>query len=76
MVMAYLLILVKPGEETTVVEKLNQMDEVKMTDVVYGEYDVIAKVEVPDMGALQKFLMEKIRKIDEIERTSTMIAIK
>ncbi len=76
MVMAYLLILVKPGEETTVVEKLNQMDEVKMTDVVYGEYDVIAKVEVPDMSALQKFLMEKIRKIDEIERTSTMIAIK
>ena len=74
--MAYLLILVKPGEETTVVEKLNQMDEVKMTDVVYGEYDVIAKVEVPDMSALQKFLMEKIRKIDEIERTSTMIAIK
>ncbi len=76
MVMAYLLILVKPGEETTVVEKLNQMDEVKMTDVVYGEYDIIAKVEVPDMSALQKFLMEKIRKIDEIERTSTMIAIK
>ncbi len=76
MVTAYLLILVKPGEETTVVEKLNQFDEVKMTDVVYGEYDIIAKVEVPDMSALQKFLIEKIRKIDEIERTSTMIAIK
>ena len=76
MVSAYLLILVKPGEETTVVEKLNKLDEVKMTDVVYGEYDVIAKVEVPNMEALQKFLMDKIRRIDEIERTSTMIAIK
>ena len=76
MVSAYLLILVKPGEETTVVDKLNQLDEVKMTDVVYGEYDVIAKVEVQDMEALQKFLMDKIRRIDEIERTSTMIAIK
>ncbi len=76
MVTAYLLILVKPGEETTVVEKLNKLDEVKMTDVVYGEYDVIAKIEVEDMSALQKFLIEKIRKIDEIERTSTMIAIR
>lgn len=76
MVSAYLLILVKPGEETTVVDKLNKLDEVKMTDVVYGEYDVIAKVEVSDMEALQKFLMDKIRRIDEIERTSTMIAIK
>ena len=76
MVTAYLLILVKPGEETTVVDKLNKLDEVKMTDVVYGEYDVIAKVEVIDMEGLQKFLMDKIRRIDEIERTSTMIAIK
>ena len=76
MITAYLAILVKPGEESNVADKLTEMPEVKDVDVVYGEYDIIAKIEVKDMESLQKFLVTKIRAIDEIDRTSTMIAIK
>ena len=76
MITAYLAMLVKPGEESIVAKKLTEMPEVKDVDIVYGEYDIIAKVNVKDMEALQKFLISKIRKIDEIDRTSTMIAIK
>ena len=76
MITAYLAMLVKPGEESTVADKLMKMSEVKDVDVVYGEYDIIAKIKVKDMEALQKFLISKIRSIDEIDRTSTMIAIK
>ena len=76
MITAYLAMLVKPGEESNVAKKLTEMPEVKDVDIVYGEYDIIAKVNVKDMEALQKFLINKIRKIDEIDRTSTMIAIK
>ncbi len=76
MVIAYLMMLVKPGEESSVAEKLQSMPEVQSVDIVYGEYDIIAKIKVKDMESLQKFLMNNIRKIDEIERTSTMITIK
>ena len=76
MVVAYLMMLVKPGEEVPVAEKLQEMPEVQSVDIVYGEYDVVAKIKVESMEKLQKFLMDKIRKIDEIERTSTMITIK
>ena len=76
MVVAYVLLIVKPGEETNVSEKLKGMKEVKDISVVYGEYDIIAKVEMENMEGLQNFLIKEIRAMDEIERTSTMISLK
>ena len=76
MVVAYVLLIVKPGEEANVSEKLQNMKEVKDISVVYGEYDIIAKVEMENMEGLQNFLIKEIRAMDEIERTSTMISLK
>jgi len=76
LVTAYILLIVKPGEESTVAERLTKMDGVKDVSVVYGEYDIVAKVEKPSMEELQNFLIKNIRGIDEVERTSTMIALK
>ncbi|MDD5182018.1 MAG: Lrp/AsnC ligand binding domain-containing protein [Candidatus Nanoarchaeia archaeon] len=76
MVVAYVLLIVKPGDESNVAEKLKKKKEVKDVSVVYGEYDIIAKVEMPNMEGLQNFLIKEIRGMDEIERTSTMISLK
>lgn len=76
MVVAYVLLVAKPGEESVVAEKLEKMDEVKDLSMVYGEYDIVAKVEEKSMEDLQNFLIKNIRAIDEVERTSTMIALK
>ncbi|MCD6576043.1 MAG: Lrp/AsnC ligand binding domain-containing protein [Nanoarchaeota archaeon] len=76
MVTAYVLLIVKPGEENTVAEKLAKMPEVKDVSVVYGEYDIVAKIEKESMEALQDFLIKKVRAMDEVERTSTMISLK
>jgi len=76
LVTAYILLIVKPGEESVVAEKLRKMNEVKDVSVVYGEYDIIAKVEGKDMQGLQNFLIKHIRALDQIERTSTMISLK
>lgn len=76
MVTAYILLIVKPGEESAVADKLRNMKEVKDVSVVYGEYDIIAKVEGKDMQGLQNFLIKHIRALDQIERTSTMISLK
>ena len=76
MVVAYVLLIVKPGEESNVAEKLKKVEEIKDVSIVYGEYDVIAKVEMENMEGLQNFLIKNIRAMDEVERTSTMISLK
>jgi len=76
LVVAYVLLIVKPGEESKVAEKLRHMPEVKDVAIVYGEYDLVVKVEESSMETLQNFLIKKVRAIDEIERSSTMISLK
>lgn len=41
--------------------------------MIYGECDLIAKVSVPSLEALEEFIAEKIRKVPSILVTSTMI---
>lgn len=71
-----MMLIVRPGTEVKVSDKLNKMEEVKDVSIVYGEFDIIAKVVVDSMDSLQEFMKSKIRKIKEIERTSTMVALK
>jgi len=56
-------------------EKLLAMPEVKEAYVVYGEYDLVVKVETDTLKDLDQFITEKIRRMPEIQMTSTMIAI-
>lgn len=76
MVVAYVLLIVKPGEEQKVADKLKKMKDVKDVSIVYGEYDIVAKVEKENMEALQNFLIKQVRALEEVERTSTMISLK
>ncbi|MBR9678564.1 MAG: Lrp/AsnC family transcriptional regulator [Nanoarchaeota archaeon] len=76
MIKAYCMISVKPGQEDAVVTRLKKDGRVKSADVVYGEYDVVTKINAKDMKDLQNFLTGKIRKIKSIEKTSTMISMK
>ena len=41
---------------------------------LYGEYDIIVRIEAEDMAALQDFIQLNIRKIKEIKATQTLIA--
>lgn len=74
MVVAYVLFVVDPGAETKISEKLMKKKEVKDVAVVYGEYDIVTKVEVESMSDLQDFVIGT-RKNKEIKRTTTMITV-
>jgi DNA-binding Lrp family transcriptional regulator len=76
MVTAYILINVASGTETEVGNELLNLKEIKDLNVVYGEYDLIIKVELKNMEDLQDFIINKVRSIKAIKRTSTMIAVK
>jgi DNA-binding Lrp family transcriptional regulator len=72
-VQAYILFKVNSGMEKEVGKALAELDEVHVTSITYGEYDVIAKITVNDLHALEDFLSDKIRKVPSVVLTSTMI---
>lgn len=75
MVVAYILCVTEVGKEKEVQAELKEFNEIKEVYVVYGEYDLVIKIELNDLKDLDAFISEKIRAISHIEMTSTMIAL-
>lgn len=73
MVCAYVLITTKSGAEKEVLEILKKSPNIKTAKILYGEYDIIIKVELPDITALNEYFLTNIRQVSGIERTSTLI---
>ena len=74
MLSAYILINTAAGKEREVLESLNSNDSVVDVSIVYGQYDLIAKVFLDDASDLPSFIMETIRPIGGITGTSTLLA--
>ncbi len=72
-VRAYVLFKVASGTEREVAKKLTELNEVIQVDVIFGEYDVVAKVATKDLDALEGFVSEEIRTVPNVLVTSTMI---
>ncbi|MEK6807545.1 MAG: Lrp/AsnC ligand binding domain-containing protein [Nanoarchaeota archaeon] len=70
---AFVLVTTKSGSEKAVVEALKKLPEIKEAKILYGEYDLIAKIQAEDIQKLNSFLLDKVRAIKEIEKTSTLI---
>jgi len=75
-VLAYVLFKVSSGTEREVAQKLIEFEEVMYADVVFGEYDVIARMTTTDLEKLQDFVSDKIRTVPTVLVTSTMIISK
>ena len=75
-VLAYVLFKVASGTEREVAQKIIEFSEVMEADVVFGEYDVIARMTTDDLGKLQDFVSDKVRTVPNVLVTSTMIISK
>ena len=53
-------------------EKLLKIREVVELFPLFGEYDLIAKVEAPDYNMIGEIVVSKIRAIDGIRTTKTL----
>ncbi|MBS3065222.1 MAG: Lrp/AsnC ligand binding domain-containing protein [DPANN group archaeon] len=76
MITAYVLIIAKSGAEKKVVEELGLYKEIEDAEILYGEYDILAKIKVKEISDLNEFLLSKVRRIDGVEKTSTLISAK
>ncbi|MEK6807546.1 MAG: Lrp/AsnC ligand binding domain-containing protein [Nanoarchaeota archaeon] len=75
MVLAYILIVAEAGREKEVAKALRKLSGVEEADTIYGEYDIIARIRVVAIENLGDFVIEKIRPIKGVKRTSTLIAV-
>ena len=72
-VKAYVLLKVNSGRERDVCKKIADLDKVIEACIIYGEFDLIAKVIVEDLGELDTFLSNNVRNIPSVMLTSTII---
>jgi DNA-binding Lrp family transcriptional regulator len=73
MAQAYVLLKVTPGYERTIVKELRDIPEIEDINELYGEWDIIVKVSVARIEDLDALLSEKMRRIEGVTLTSTMI---
>lgn len=75
MVSAFVLIRSDSGSERELLENLEDYDEIKEIDMIYGEWDLIAKIEISgDVTSLNDFILSKIRPLAGVKQTSTLIS--
>lgn len=73
MIIAYILLKTVIAKEHDVAQRLQEIEGIIEVRVVFGEYDVVAKAQVEDVRALDE-MVTKIRRIDGVAATSTLIA--
>ena len=75
LVIAYVLINCDLGYEEYVIDALKNIEDVKEIQGTFGAYDIIAKVDNSKMDTLRETITWKIRKIDRIRSTLTLMGI-
>lgn len=70
---AYILINVESGAEEEVIEQLKKIDGLKEVFFSYGVYDLIVKVEAETMDKLKETVTHKVRTINKVRSTLTLI---
>jgi DNA-binding Lrp family transcriptional regulator len=72
MAIGFVLITTTPGKESEVFSVLKKVSEIKELYPVFGDYDIIVKVEAKDADALGSVIINKIRSIPGISDTKTL----
>ena len=75
MATAFVLLNAELGTEIEVLNGLKMIDEVKETHLIYGVYDIIARIEADTMDDLRKVIGWKVRRLTRVRSTITMICL-
>ena len=75
MVTAYVLINCDLGSEEAVIDALKNIEDVKEIQGTFGAYDIIAKIDNSKLDTLRETITWRIRKIDKIRSTLTLMGI-
>jgi len=75
MSIAFVLINTDMGSEAGVSQELEKIEEVKVVYGVYGVYDLVVRIEAETLQELKDAISNKIRTLDNVRSTLTMIVV-
>lgn len=75
MEIAYVLVKSKIGHEVDVMNDILKIEGVKEVMGTYGVYDIFVKVQVPTRNEIEKVIIYKIRKVNNVLSTTTLSVI-
>jgi len=72
---AFVFINTEPASMPEVLKKVKAIDGVEEAGMVYGVYDIVAKVKTETMDRLKHIITYKIRTITNIRATQTVLVV-
>jgi len=72
---AFVLVNTEVGKIDEVLESLKTISEVNEAYSVYGVYDIVTKVKADSMNDLKQVVTGRIRQLDDVMSTLTMIVM-
>ncbi len=72
---AFVLINAELGAEESLIEDLRSTENVTEVYVVYGVYDIVAKIEGETMEKVKETITWKIRRLERVRSTLTMMVV-
>ncbi len=76
MAIGFVLISAAPAREHEVYDKLSKVPEIIELHPLFGEYDLIAKIDAEDFEKLGSIVVNKIRSIEGVINTKTLTGTK
>ena len=70
-VQAYVLIQTEPDKAVAAAAEIGRLDGVVSSEIITGPYDIIARIDAPDMDAAGRLVVSHIQMISGITRTTT-----
>ena len=75
MLSAYVLVLTEVGKVAHVAQALGDVDGVQLAEDITGPYDVIVRIQAPDLDQLGRLVASRIQLVDGVTRTLTCMVI-
>ena len=75
MATAYVLINCELGSEEEIIKQLKELEGVTEVHGTFGAYDILSKIESSTVESLRETITWKIRTIDKIRATLTLMGI-
>jgi len=75
MAIAYVLVNCDLGFDAEIIDEIRQLEDVKEVHWVFGAYDILVKLESANVESLRDTITWKIRKLNRVRSTQTLMAI-